>query len=522
MDDSIIDQAKKNGQLANEGFLRPYRYVHAWMEYADPETGLIPRNLQESIDLWDQKDVAADNYSYMVLTSAITDRELFDGRMRDILETETVLTSRIGRIPDEYSFSKNDFLMDEPDTAKMIFGGSEYMKDGLLVITEWLGKSPWSDRMIGILDDIWEIAPIETPFGNIVSTDNEINGEMLQILSRIYWMTGEEKYLEYAIRLGDYHLLGDHHPTRDMETLRLRDHGCEIVSGLTELYAAVHYARPGKKEEYQEHIYEMLDRILEVGRNEDGLFYDDINPQTGEVLGARIADTFGYTFNAYYIVYQLDGIEEYRDAILEPLELLNEKYRNYNWENYGVDGYADAIEGALNLYNREPLASTRDWIDSEIHVLWDFQENHPGPRGEGWSDSGIIEGMHPDGNFARTSLMYSLWKTQGLVVQPWREDVVFGAVEQDGDLVIHLSAIEEWDGKLVFDHARHKTELNLPHDWPRINQFPEWFTADADKEYTFVNLESGEEHIYSGYEMIKGINWNLKSGQELALLVREN
>lgn len=517
----LMDMAKRNARLANEGFRRPYRYVHDWLDYADPKTGLIPRNLQGSIDLWDQKDVAADNYPFMVITASLTDQELFDGRMLDILKTETELTSRIGNIPDEYSFSKNDFLKEEPDTGRIIFGASEYIKDGLLVVTEWLGQSPWSERMIAILDDLWKIAPVETQFGNIVSDDNEINGEMLQVLSRIYWMTGEERYLDYAVRLGDYYLLGNHHPTRDLERLRLRDHGCEIVSGLTELYATVHFARPEKKEKYQKPIYEMLDRILEVGRNEDGLFYDDINPKTGEIITDRIADTFGYTFNGYYIVYQLDSIERYRNAVLQTLDKLNDKYKNFDWENSGVDGYADAVEGALNLFNREPLPSVKEWIDSEITVMWNFQDNHPGPRGEGWDNSGIIEGMHPDGNFARTSLMYALWKTQGIRIHPWREDVIFGAVEKEGVLMIYISANDSWKGRLIFDRARHSTDLNLPYNWPRINQFPEWYTVTDDKKYGFMDIKKKKKTQLSGAELRKGIELTVKSGEQYYLVVDE-
>jgi hypothetical protein len=112
----------------------------------------------------------------------------------------------------------------------IIFGSSEYVKDGLLPLTEWLGQSPWSERMVAIVDDIWKNAPIETEHGKIVSESHEVNGEMLQALSRIYWMTGEKKYLDWAIRLGDYYLLGKNHPTRDGTKLRLRDHGCEVVT----------------------------------------------------------------------------------------------------------------------------------------------------------------------------------------------------------------------------------------------------------------------------------------------------
>ncbi len=265
--DDNFGQAIENGRLANEGFVRCKKFVIGWLKYADPNTGLIPRNLSQDKDIWNAQDSAADNYPFMVLTSALLDRPLFEGKMLDMLKAEQKLTSRIGNLPDTYSFSKRSFQFPQTDINRIIFGSAEYVKDGLLPLTEWLGPSPWCDRMLGILDDIWKNAPIDTKFGKIISTSQEVNGEMLQTLSRIYWMTGDKKYLDWALRLGDYYLLDAHHPTRDETMLRLRDHGCEIVSGLCELYATVSFAQPDKKAGYQKPIHEMLDRILEAGCN---------------------------------------------------------------------------------------------------------------------------------------------------------------------------------------------------------------------------------------------------------------
>ncbi len=46
----------------------------------------------------------------MVLTTYLVDREMYDGVMLEMLEQEKTLTSRIGSLPDEYSFSKQGFL----------------------------------------------------------------------------------------------------------------------------------------------------------------------------------------------------------------------------------------------------------------------------------------------------------------------------------------------------------------------------------------------------------------------------
>lgn len=518
--ESWTQEALQNGHLAREGFVRSHRYMTAWLEQSDPETGLIPRNLDEDTDIWNAKDAAADNYPFMVLTAALTDRERFAGRMRDMLDTETRLTSRLGALPDTYSFSKDDFIHEDPALERMIFGASEYIKDGLLPLTEWIGPSPWSERMIGMLDEIWRRAPVETPYGSIPSTSHEINGEMLQVLSRVYWMTGDEQYLDDAIRLGDYYLLGDHHPTRNAETLRLRDHGSEVLSGLTELYATVHFARPTKKAAYREPLYAMLDRVLAVGRNEHGLLYNEIDPQTGDVIEPGAADTWGYVLNGYYAVYQIDSTAAYRDAVRQALDALDTHYENYVWEGGSADGDADAIEGALNLYNRAPQAPAARWIDRQTQHMWSKQDSSHLSGDRRWRGTGVIEGWHGDGNFARTSLMYSLWKAQGLTVQPWRQDVVLGAVQKDSLLVIGMKADEAWTGTLIFDRPRHEADLHLPLDWARINQFPEWFTAKPERRYAIQDLETGAQEIRTGAVLQEGVPVRLQPGAEKYFVVR--
>jgi hypothetical protein len=500
--DADFKQALENGRVVNEGYVRCHRFVEGWLQHADPKTGLIPRNLTESKDIWNAWDAAADNYPFMVLTAALTDRPMFDGRMLDMLRTETKLTSRLDALPDTYSFSKEGFADAEPELGRLIFGGTEYVKDGLMPLTEWLGPSPWCDRMIRILDDIWKHAPIETKFGNIPTTSQEVNGEHLQTLSRVYWMTGDKKYLDWAIRLGDYYLLDKHHPTRDETKLRLRDHGCEIVSGLCELYATVHFANPEKKRAYEKPLHEMLDRILVVGRNEHGLFYNTVNPQTGE-HDAGLADTWGYNFNGFYTVYLIDKTEAYREATRKAMSNLNDHYRSYAWEGASADGYADSLESALNLLNREDVPGVAPWLDSEIQVMWKIQK-----------PDGIIEGWHGDGNFARTTIMYCLWKTQGITIQPWRDDVILGAVRTGNEIKIALTAAKPWQGKLIFDTARHKANLHLPLDWPRINQFPEWFTVEATKVYRITDSQSRSTTGHTGKKLHKGVNVTLDAGTE--------
>lgn len=391
-DQATFETARQNGILANEGYNRCMLYVNDWLKQADPATGLIPQNLTDGRDVWTAHNSAADNYPFMVLTAYLLDKELYHGRMLDMLNEERRLTSRLGTLPAVYSFTKQDFLNPEPDTAQIIFRTSEYIKDGLIPLTEYTGISPWSDRMFEMLDDLSEYVKVAENvrgdfFGN--SADAEINGELLQTLSRVYWMTGDEKYLDRAMAIADHYLLEKPGMILRNERLRLRDHGCEIIAGLSEIYATVHYAKPAKKPVYRNRMYEILDRILEVGRNQDGMFYNEVNMITGEPVDSNIVDNWGYIYKAYYTIYLLDNRTDYRDAAIKPLKIVNRKYRNFNCENGSSDGFADAIESGINLYNREPVPELKDWLDSEMKIMWSMQDTK-------FENSGIIEGWHGD------------------------------------------------------------------------------------------------------------------------------
>ena len=366
---------EKHARQANEALFRNRKFVDGWLAQADPATGLIPRNLRESRDFWNGRDSAADNYPFMVLTAAMTDEALFRGRLLEMLKTETCLTCRVGRIPDDYSFSKKGWRCDKADLDAMIFDGAEYVKDGLLPITEWLGPSPWSERAVGIIDDIWANAPVETPFGKIPTLNFEVNGDLLQACSRLFWFTGERTYLDWAIRLGDYYLCGSNHPTRDLGKLSLGDHSCEVINGLSELYVACAHAAPEKRAAYRKPLHEMYDRILEVGRNPHGLIWLTVDPRTGR-HSEELTDNWGYNYDGIYTAGLVDGVEAYRAAARQALGSLKEHYTGVGGmcQSNTADGYADSIEGAINLFNREPVPSAMAWADAEIRTMWGRQK----------------------------------------------------------------------------------------------------------------------------------------------------
>jgi len=407
-DGEVWKQADQNGELARQAFVHCRDFVRGWLGHADPVSGLIPRNLTGDF-YWNARDSAADNYPFMVLTSSFVDRDLFKGQMIDILETEKRLTGRVGSLPDDFLFETQAFRKKEIDMPGIIFGASEYVKDGLLPLTEWLGSSPWRDRMVELVDGILEHAEIETPVGPLPAIDHEVAGELMQILSRFYWMTGQEKYQVAAFQYADYFLFYSH--PADQPKLSLDDHGCEVIGGLSEVYFLASRKDPGRYRKYQKPLYRLLDRILEIGRNENGLFYMAIDPVNGKVLNDELTDNWGYDYNAFLTVASTDNYEPYRQAVRFALENVH-KHTSYPWEGDIADGYADSIESGLNLLNRIPVASGFRWVEHEIRHMLVKQ-----------GDDGVVEGWHGDGNYARTAIMVALWKTKGCRIEPWRADV---------------------------------------------------------------------------------------------------
>ena len=116
--------------------------------------------------------------------------------------------------------------------------------------------------------------------------------------------------------------------------------------------------------------------------------------------------------------------------------------------------------------------------------------------------------------------MYCLWKTNCVTIQPWRDDVVFGAV-LDGDVLrLSIRAEKEWNGKILFDTRRHKTVMNMPLDWPRINQFPECYTVESESRYEVRDRTIGSKTTYTGKQLKKGIDIHLKPGIKHQLVLQ--
>ncbi|HWQ55562.1 MAG TPA: hypothetical protein VN442_17885 [Bryobacteraceae bacterium] len=521
-DDVRFTEARENGRRFEQSAASIQRVLKAWLAHADSKTLLLPDRVpgrSHGLKPGDPKRIytphnsGADLYPYLILTAHLTDPDLYSGVLMEMLRNEIRYTTVQESIPGNLEMTTGEL------GPPSLFGAGEYAKDGLLSVTEYLGRTPWFYRMSDMVADAMNRAPVESRFGRLPASDAELNGDYLQVLVRLAVMTGDQRFLAWGRRIADAYmdevLPGNHgvpsgkwdftKHTGDGQ-LRLRDHGNEAVVGLVLQFALENHMGTARAEKWRPAVARMLDRIL-ASANADGMLYNQVDAATLKPLNDRLSDNWGYVYGAVYTYYQVTGEARYREAVRRVLGNLP-KYRNYAWEPNAqlplgsFDGYADAIESALYLVNREPVGEALRWIDSEMQVMLAMQQ-----------PDGHIENWYGEGNYNRTAMLYALMKSQGARPRHWRPGIRVGAVREGGRLFLSLEA--SGPEILQFDYARHRRVMNLDRNYVRLNEFPEWYTVDENTLYHVRPAGGGEGQVRLGSELIAGIamrpgNWTIE------------
>lgn len=482
------------------------RVLQAWLTHADEQTLLLPDRPfpDRSTRIYTPHNSGADLYPYLIVTAHLTDPHLYRGRFMEMLRSEVQHTTVQRSIPADLN------LATYRPGAPSFFGAAEYAKDGLIAVTEYLGRTPWFYRMVDMIADAMTDAPIVSRFGQLPAADAETNGDYLQALVRIASMTGDQRFLGWARRIGDAYIeevlpgsggvpgyTWDFAKHTGTPRLRLRDHGNETIVGLVMLFALEQQLGSPRAQKFRPVIQRMLDRVL-ASANPDGLLYNEVNVDTLEPIDRVLSDNWGYVYGAVYSYYLVTGETRYRDAVRHVLRNLP-KYRKHVWEPRkdpsmplgSFDGYADAIESAIYLVSREPVPEALDWIDSETAVMLGMQRK-----------DGHIEDWYGEGNFNRTALLYAFMKSQGVRPEHWEPGVRIGATRDGDRLRLHLGMPAS--RRIQFDFARHRRVLNFDKNYVRLNEFPEWFVVDENHLYR-LSASGGPARVYLGSELIAGV-----------------
>lgn len=481
------------------------RTLQAWLRDADAKTTLMPDRVDGEARVATPHNFSADLYPYLILTARLTDPALYSGTMMEMLRNEVRYMTADGSVPGNLDLKTG--VLGPPS----LFGAGEYAKDGLITVTELLGRTPWFHRMSDMIADAMDRAPITTRWGRLPAADGELNGDFLQVLVRLSTMTADPRYLAWARGIADAYVeevlpgnFGVPSTRWDFVThtgeaqLRLRDHGNELVVGLTLLYALESDLKSDRAARYGSAVRRMLDRILDSA-NADGMLYNQVDARTLAPSNDGLSDNWGYVYGAVYTYYQVTGEVRYRDAVRRVLSNLP-KYRRHVWEPRAAsaglplgsfDGYADAIESAIYLVNREPVPEALDWIESETAVMLAMQR-----------PDGHLEDWYGEGNFNRTLLLHALMKSQGVMPAEKAPGLRLGAVRQGQGLRLHVGGVDAV--RVQFDIARHRRVINLARNYVRLNEFPEWFVVEPNWLYRLEG-PSGPVRLRLGSELMEGV-----------------
>jgi hypothetical protein len=494
---AAIDQAGASGAIAGHSLSKVHRWLHeVALRAIDADTGLYKADGK-----WNYRDTAADCYPFFTWAAFVTDENVLNGPVRDVLHTEQRLCNTVESIPVPWDFKAGAPQKDLP-WDEMVFQASEYVKDCLIAIVEVTGRDEWFDRMREIEDDLWETARIDTPYGKIPSKNIEVNGEQLQALARLYTMTGDVKYLDWGRRLAEYYFADE-----SFVPTRLRDHGCEIIGGLGLLQAVLSTEHPKEAKKYGVQLKRVFDTILAKGCNEDGIMYDHLTKH------GRLSDGWGYNYVGYLCYDMAMGTKTYTPHMERTLvNIMKPAYENRPWEGESIDGYADSIEGAIYMLNRLPVKEGLTWVDRETK---NNLVDHPSrlENGELWGT------MKLQANGVRTTIMHALMHTQGVIARPWQQGSEVGAVPCGKGIAIVLRAKEDYEGVLEFDIPRHRLYMGFKQDWPRMNTLPEWFVVEPEETYVVREVGGDAERVFTGQQLHNGLAVKVAAGKSLTLIV---
>jgi hypothetical protein len=530
----LVHAAQINGQLSQEALLRALDVHIEWLARRDPQTKLYSQHPGRRE--WNYRNTAADFFCFH-LHAAL---RLNPAGMPSLLETfeaESKLRTSEGLCQPVIAATLEPV---EVDHDELLFGTSEYAKDGLISVYELYGAELVGERLFAIVDAVIAGSRHESKFGKLPGMGAEINGNMLQLCGRLSYAGDRADYAEFAARIADAMTqqslpannglppkFFDYTENEIEESIiKLKDHGNEAVLGLAEAYAMAvdkRGAQPwGERAgRWAEPVGRMFELILEHGVNEQGLIAGTMNASPPWVETDQLCDNWGYILSGAILYTQAARrhglIEAGRlDAIERRVEMIARasfaRSPGQPWSG-GMDSEADAIESALYVAAYWPPLRTEAlrWADQQMDTL-----NRAQSRDEA---TGIPDYL--EGNFIRTSLMYADARAAGWRAEPWRADVRVGFAEDaSGKAALTIWCTEPYTGVLRPDPPRHRTIMKLPWNWARLNSWPEWYTVTDDSRVTRATGISAPK----GVEQLRdGVRLNLPAhGSATLLLTRDD
>lgn len=500
---NMTDVAAINASLSSEARVRALAVHHAWLNRKSAKTRLYGQHTREGGNVWNYRNTAADFFCFH-LHAAMRLNPSAMPSLIDSLDAESLLRTAQGLCTPIDAETGEAVTVDHDE---LMFGTSEYCKDGLLSVYERHGDELIGKRLITLLNVLIAESRHQTRYGPIPGGGAEINGNLLQLCGRLSFATGDQAYADFAGRIADAVIHQSIPANRGLPpkfydytndkvidpAIKLKDHGNEILLGLAEAYALAVSKRDvpawsDRAAKWAEPLANMYQLILDHGTDADGLLVSTIEPSSSgpRTTTDRLCDNWGYILSGALLY--VDAARRHgamSEDRLRPIEARVEvlignilkRTPAKPWDG-SMDAEADAVESALYIGNFLPKyrQDLLRWADHQIALMYSQQ-----------TANGLAGGNYLDGNFIRTSLMYSDARSGGWQIVPWRADVAVGfAAQPDGPAHLVVTSDEPYTGTLVPDTDRHRTLMHLPWNWPRLNSWPEWHVPSGEPKIRSV------------------------------------
>lgn len=511
---ALLDECLERGRSYAECGLSARRLLEGWIDNNyDAKTKLVFREVPGRRLRWDYQDVAADYYSSLVHVANFVAPELNQpgAKLHETLLASKRLCTLPSGIPGVYY---RDTGKVEGEATYLAL--SEWLRDGLIRIVENLGAdNVWYDELCRLSDAMIRVAHQRGGLYSQCSRSTEALGNMLQSLSRLYVISGDRRYLEAAEEIGDALLLDPNVDTfRKMVERRdsFRDHGCEMIPGLAELFVVECKLGSQRAKSYREPLAKVLDSILQTSAHPvTGLFCGDLD-KNGDTVWLEPPDTWGYVLFSYENFDRATGTDRYRQAIEKPIRWLLENRKNFEackkaklWPQAAHrDTWSDSHESMIILANRLGIFDRQvfEWLD------WmTLQSEHRKHLDEQY---GPYLNAHDDGSTGRCLCTHMMACSQGVRHAPFQEGLRLGARPCGDGLVLSLESDKPYEGKLRFDWPRGVYPAGTL-DWARLNEMPEWFVVEPDRKYA-VTLNGEREQVTRGRALIDGLRVGVEPG----------
>lgn len=483
----LHEAAETNATLSHEALLRARAVHQAWLRLRHPATKLYgqARGKPE----WNYRNTAADFFCFH-LHAGLRLNPAGMPSLTETLAAEAALRTPAGLCRPVMADTGKVIDVDHDE---LMFGTSEYVKDGLLSVYERHGGGLIGDRMRALVDALIRQSRQGSKFGPLPGSGTEINGNMLQVCGRLSYAMGRADYAEFAARIADALVQQampanggvppkafDYRSNKVLDpAVKLKDHGNEALLGLAEAYAMA-VARGGEDPRWAERadrwagpLAAMFQTVLTHGVNRDGLIVAAMSTSPPGPTSRDLSDNWGYVASGATLF--TDAARRHGKVAADRLAAIDAAVERIARATFArpptpwsgsMDSDADAVESALYLAAYRPALrpEAMRWADRQLDLLYRLQDS-----------DGAVERFYLDGNFIRTSLMYADALSGGWRVEPWREDVEVGlAADGQGNAVVVVRTAEPYSGTLRPDQPRHRTVMNLPWDWARLNSWPEW------------------------------------------------